>query len=373
LIQIIIAFVGVSGILIPFFYSEIVNNFFDKLFLSFSVYPNKDVYNIIIKNSGSIPINNITLVIKSLENIEYLFDEFSIEKVYLIYPERHLLNINDTVNINTEIAKLYIPKLTNGEGAAVKIHAAFNESPDYLEVFGVYDNGSAYSTSKSQTNNPLLQPFYSKDIILYLAIFYIVYLFLFIPYFAYHSRVSRFQRLIGHMMDDLIAIKNMNISEKEMVLESNVVIDILLGDNTPKDSIMRKFFLLKWIKKLDDELYKFSLSNTLPLSETIRILLNSKDYVLILELCMMIKKRQKTINAAVENSSLDDSLIIEENRKIIEYSSLLLNTIDWNNYKSNLNFIDMLKAIFLTRAAIFVLMITLVFIFALYRLFILFL
>lgn len=332
-IEIIVAVIGLSGILIPILYQSYNSFFLEKPFLDITIKPKNDTAEIKIKNIGFSYANNIELFIYSEEIINRIINTFSTVDVSLIDLHKNItkvLNLNESVPVNDRFLKLEIPELKQGGGSFVTLMTIGNETlipkdnEDKYQVYATFKQGSIRGELEKNLLNKQISAMsnFLTDIasnLYFLIPFYVIYILFFIPYFVYYrKRIHKFHKHIDNIIDDVIRF--INFYKDEAFELTNTFKEVINGNT---------FGLSKYREGVEVEReYK-----------DIRNMLSVKDLSLIHKFNNKIQNRnslyEKYKTDSYEDKENTKKQIKMANDDCVKYANKILKEVSWSDYKSS--------------------------------------
>jgi hypothetical protein len=147
---VIVAIIGVSGVIIPVISTPLVNQIYNKPDLKIDI--PSELENgkqiITLTNSGTMPASNLSLILTANNKIiNNITNVFSTVNVTLATPKSHsLLEINSPTQINSRLVELHLKNFVNDGGSLVKLAVGAKDTTtqDYV-AYATYDQGSKKS------------------------------------------------------------------------------------------------------------------------------------------------------------------------------------------------------------------------------------
>jgi hypothetical protein len=238
-VPIVVAIIGISGVIIPVFSTPIINQIYNK--------PNIDIgipselengkQIIILSNIGAMPATNLSIILTAnYKIINSITNLFSTVDVTLVTPEPpSLLRINDLKQVDGPFVKLHVKSFVNGGGSIIKLGVGANTTYKDYTVYVTYDQGSNKRNGGEQGSFLLYQN--PISFVVYPSIaFGIVFL-----YSAVRVRTQIRKRLCDVILYDLSYFRKS--FRRDPTFRETIVIFPLRGE-APQDSHWKEFLNL---------------------------------------------------------------------------------------------------------------------------------
>jgi hypothetical protein len=313
-VPIMVAVIGISGVILPAFSTPLINQIYNKPSLSIDigpVGPGKTMIN--LTNSGTMPATNLSLIVtvnNANKNISNITNLFSTVTVTLALPKspNSTLAINQPSQISSRLVEIHVKKFVNGDGSIIRLLVDGKDTrySDYT-AYATYDQGSKKVIGGEKPLNPFILFFRDPFFPYYYGILFITYVIVF-GYLVYKRRKRRYLDIITQEMMDVRKGLKDSLSNEKIYRVSN--------NGWPRRGVVI-IALWWWLKPL----YK----------DKRRIINDIKDYICIDDFYSKLAERNSYINDNVGN--IDDIVLLKLNKKCLGLAEDALEKIDWSKYK----------------------------------------
>jgi hypothetical protein len=370
--EILVAVIGLAGLLIPILYQSYSSFFLEKPFLDINIKPMNDTAEIKIKNIGLSSADNIVLFIYSEEIIKSVINTLSTVDISLIDVDKNIskvLNLNEPEPVNDRFVKLEIPELQQGGGSFVTLMTIGNETlipknnESNYQVYATFKQGSIRGELEKNLLNKQISAIinFLADIgsNLYFIISYFVVYFLFLlPYGFHRNRIRKFQKHIDNIIDDIIRFiyfykdepfdySTWNNLIKKKTIE--VPRDIIRQDSIAElkrnkfereyEELQREYKDIRTKAELKRKELKREYEELQREYKDIRNMLSVKDFSLIYKFYNKIQNRnslyEKYKTDSDEDKEKTKNQIKASHHDCVKYANKILKEISWSNYKSS--------------------------------------
>jgi hypothetical protein len=326
-VPIIVAIIGISGVVIPTFSTQIYN----KPSLNIDI-PNElenGTQIIELSNNGTVPATNLSLVLtannKIINNITNLLSTINVNLVSPGPPS--LLEINHLKPINASVVTLHVDKFVSGIGSVIKLAVGAKgvTYKDYT-VYMAYDQGSNKRSGGEQ--GPFFLYTYPIYFVVYPFIAFGIAFGILILYLAVKVRTQIKKRLCTMIMEDIIDFrkivkknKNYNLSHLNVYIPGRKV-------------FMKRAWKLKAVRKVLGVLDKFiprpllrswaKEGKGITLAQLIR---GAEDFLPVDDFYLKMKVRKNAIK------SHKDDEIKKLNEECLNLAEDALKNVNWSKYR----------------------------------------
>jgi hypothetical protein len=317
---IVVAIIGISGVVLPIFSTVYVNQFYNKpsINIDIGMRPEKGKQIINITNSGTVPATNLSLVITANNHIiNDVTNLLSTTNVFLMNPRpSSLLEINHLKPVKSLVLGLHIEKFANGDGSIIKLAiGATNTTPNDYVVYATHDQGS--------TLMPPLPFFNTKNVSTAGAFFFIVAEFIVVIYIPLAVKRRNRKRVVQQITKEMIEVRK---SLRHNPLDPNTF--------ESQDTFKSRW---RWLPRpmprpiTDsgvDTIWKVRYSRT---GDSHKIIKETNDYIRVDDFYSKLVERDSYIKN--NNQVIDDFTLAELNMQCLQLAEDALTKIDWSKYR----------------------------------------
>lgn len=318
-IPIIVAIIGISGVIVPSLSTPLINQIYNKPSLKIDIISeskNKTATTVNLTNTGTMPATNLSLILTANNKIiNDITNLLSTVNVTLANPGSHsLLKINGPMaHPKSSFVELHVKKFVNGDGSVIKLAVGAKDAIDKnYTAYATYDQGSTKRTGAEiwwSDLSAFANPISSLIYLIVAEVIVVAYIWI-----RLHKRRKKrfFVGITQEMMDVRKALRE-TFSNKKIFSDKYW---------TTKRLPSYKY----WTTRLLLPTYASAL---LPITDKRRVVSDITDYMRIDDFYSKLAERNSSIN----NNQIDDIALVKLNKKCLELVEDALEKIDWSKYK----------------------------------------